>query len=72
MWIHPEDKVTIGQRKLKVESVSGLYSCGPVTVNLIDLATNKSETYPLLKFNELHDQGKIKVVQHIKRNFHGY
>lgn len=72
MWLHPKDKVTIGKQKLIVQSVEGLYSCVGVKVILKDVSSGETVSYPLLKFNELHDQGKIKVEQGIKRETRGY
>lgn len=72
MWLHPKDKVQIGKEKFTVKEVSGLYSCVPVKVVLQKNNSSDIKTIPLLEFNNLHDQGKIKVTQSTPRITRGY
>lgn len=62
MWIHPKDKVEMGNKNLVVKHVEGLYSCGGVRVVLQDTQTNQEHTYPLQVFNEMNHNGEIKVI----------
>jgi hypothetical protein len=64
MWIHPKDEVQLNNKKLVVKSVQGLYSAGPVNVILEDESDHSTTTIPLTQFNQLHEDGKLQVNTH--------
>jgi hypothetical protein len=64
MWIHEKDTVKMGNKKLVVTEVYGIYSSIPasrVTISLQDTETKETHRYSLLDFNKMHDDGRVVV-----------
>lgn len=59
MWIHEKDKVEYKNEKFKVASITGLYSSGPVKISITN--KNKTLSFSLLEFNDLHTKGEVSV-----------